>query len=184
MVVFDLVVGILSTILAFFAIVIRDSGREWLLIQRRNPDKNFHGKQDFTCAAAGMVSATRDRRSEELDVYATACNELREEAGVRVREDQVVFLALLRETNLREVGLVAEVEVQASPATLIGPHADSFESKGFLLCEATPEAFADFLSRNLPVERFAPLSAGAILFSLLRRFSRERIESAFGRLKA
>jgi 8-oxo-dGTP pyrophosphatase MutT (NUDIX family) len=162
------------------SLVIRDLRNEWLLIQRRNREKNFHGKQDFICAAAGMVSASRDVRSEEIDVYATACNELREETGLRVREEQVVFLALLRETTMREVGLVAEVEIEGSPARILGPRADNFESKGFMLCEATPEAFAAFIRQHGPIERFAPMGAGAILFSLLRRFSSERIEAAFG----
>jgi hypothetical protein len=160
------------------SLVIRDAHREWLLIQHRNRDKNFHGKHDFNCAAAGMVSATRDVRSGDIDVFATVCNELREETGVHVREDQVVFLGLLRETSLRDIGLVTEVALDSDPHELLGPRADPFESTGFELCEATPEAFAAFLQRVSPIERFAPLGAGAIIFSLLRRFSRERVESA------
>lgn len=161
------------------SLIVRDGGREWMLIQRRNRDKNFHGKQDFTCAAAGMVSASRDRRSGEIDVYATACNELREETGIRVRDEQIVFLGLLRESQLREVGLVSEVAMHGDASKLLGPRPDAFEAKGFVLCEANPEAFAQFLRNNLPVSRFAPLSAGALIFSLLRRFSRERVEAAF-----
>src|SRR5690606_33196582 len=122
------------------SLVIRDAHREWLLVQHRNRDKNFHGKQDFVSAAAGMVSATRDVRSGEIDVYATVCNELREETGVHAREDQVLFLGLLRETSLREIGLVAEVALDGDPHELLGPRADPFESTGFELCEATPEA--------------------------------------------
>jgi len=164
------------------SLVIRDAHREWLLVQHRNRDKNFHGKQDFVSAAAGMVSATRDVRSGEIDVYATVCNELREETGVHAREDQVLFLGLLRETSLREIGLVAEVALDGDPHELLGPRADPFESTGFELCEATPEAFAGLLRRASPIERFAPMGAGAITFSLLRRFSRERIESVLGAL--
>jgi 8-oxo-dGTP pyrophosphatase MutT (NUDIX family) len=160
------------------SLVIRDAHREWLVVQHRNRDKNFHGKQDFVSAAAGMVSATRDVRSGEIDVYATACNELREETGVHIDENQVLFLGLLRETTLREIGLVAEVSLDGDPHELLGPRADPFESTGFELCEATPEALAGLLRRASPIERFAPIGAGALTFSLLRRFSRERVESA------
>jgi hypothetical protein len=159
------------------SLVIRDGGKEWLIMQRRNRDKTSHGKQDFQCAAAGMVSLTRDISSGVVNVFSAACNELREETGIWVREDQVQFTALLRETKLREVGLVGEVALDGDMDSLLGPRADSFESSGFLACEATPEAFGEFLRANRPRERFTPLGAGAIFFSLLRRYSLERVDS-------
>jgi hypothetical protein len=158
------------------SLIIRDGGKEWLVIQMRNRDKTFHGKQDFQCAAAGMVSLSRDSHSGVLNVFSAACNELREETGLWVREDQVHFTALLRETSLREIGLVGEVVLDGSVESVLGPRADSFETGGFLTCEATPEAFGAFLRANLPRERFSPLGAGAIFFSLLRRYSLERLE--------
>jgi hypothetical protein len=158
------------------SLIIRDGGKEWLVIQIRNRDKTFHGKQDFQCAAGGMVSLSRDSQSGVLSVFSAACNELREETGLWVREDQVQFTALLRETNLREIGLVGEVVLDGSINSVLGPRADSFETSGFLTCEATPEAFGAFLRENGPRERFSPLGAGAIFFSLLRRYSLERLE--------
>ena len=160
------------------SLILDHKGKEWIVIQHRNRNKNFHGKQDFQCAAGGMVSATRDLRTGGIDLYATAVNELEEEVGLKVREEQVVFLGLLRETRLREVGLVAEVEVDADPGRLLTPRGDTFESLRFTVCEASPEAFADFLRANGPRERFAPLGVAAILFSLLRRYSPERVEAA------
>jgi hypothetical protein len=158
------------------SLIIREGGKEWLIIQQRNRDKTFHGKQDFQCAAGGMVSLSRDVDSGVLNVFSAACNELREETGLWVREDQVQFSALLRETSLREIGLVGEVVIDGSVDSVLGPRADSFETSGFLSCEATPEGFGAFLRSNGPRERFSPLGAGAIFFSLLRRYSLERIE--------
>jgi len=164
------------------SVVLVHEEEEFLLMQRRNQTKNFHGKQDFVCGAAGMVSATRDLRSGLVDVYATAVNELREETGIQVSEESIHFLALARETGLREIGLLGEVTLNRDPANILRARADAFESVGFVLVSATPEDFAQFVSDNLPTQRFSPLSAGSVLFSLLRRFSLERIESAFADL--
>jgi 8-oxo-dGTP pyrophosphatase MutT (NUDIX family) len=160
------------------SLVLQHRGREWLVVQRRNGAKNFHGQAQFVAAAAGMVSATRDLRSGEINVFSTAVNELWEEAGLRVTETDVRFLALLRETSLRDISLVAEVALDRDPDTIVGLRADSFESLGFVACRATPEDLAEFLEENGPYERFSPVSVGAMLFSLLRRFSLDRVERA------
>jgi 8-oxo-dGTP pyrophosphatase MutT (NUDIX family) len=164
-------------------VILTDRDREWVLVQERNTKKVFHCKRRFQCSAAGMVSADRDRRAHGVDVYAAAQNELEEELGITVREHDITFLGLLRETTNYEVGLVAEVCVQADPKELVsGLKVDPYEVVRVTRCPFTPEDYAAFVQKNGGVDNFVPLGIGATVYSLLKRFPAERVVSSMSRL--
>jgi hypothetical protein len=163
-------------------VVAKHEDREWVLLQRRNMQKAFHGKHEYQCSAAGMVNAHRNLRPSGIDVFAAAKNELQEELGVPYREEQIAFLGLARETMNLEVGLLAEVYVEDDPAKLWKLSADSFEVLGVLACPFTPEDYASFIAERGGLDNFAPLGAAAVVYALLKHFPSERVEAAFARL--
>jgi 8-oxo-dGTP pyrophosphatase MutT (NUDIX family) len=160
------------------AVIALHLGREWILIQERNVTKTFHASRSFHASCAGMVSPSRDRRAAGIDVFATAKNELMEELGLSVQDDALSVLALVRETEFGELGFVAEVSVDGDPNLLLRPAADSFETTRVLLCELTPRTVAEFIKEHGGPEAFSALGLATIVFSLLKRFPPNQIESA------
>jgi hypothetical protein len=161
------------------AVIALHLGREWILIQQRNVSKTFHASRSFHASCAGMVSPTRDRRASGIDVFATAKNELMEELGLSVQDDDLSVLALVRETEFGELGFVAEVSLDGDPNLLLKPAADSFETTRVLLCELTPRAVYGFIKEHGGLEAFSALGIATIVFALLKRFPPNQIESAF-----
>jgi hypothetical protein len=162
------------------AVIARHLGREWILIQERNVAKTFHAGRSFHASCAGMVNPQRDRRASGVDVFAAARNELVEELGLSVHADDLSVLALVRETEFGEVGLVAEVSVDGDPNLLLKPAADSFETTRVLACELTPRAVHEFIRERGGVSAFSGLGLATIIFSLLKRFPPNLIERHFG----
>jgi hypothetical protein len=159
------------------SLVIQHKGINWVLIQRRNIKKVSHARQEFQCSAAGMVSLQRDNTTHGVDIYRTVINEVEEELGIRLREDQIAIRGLIREINCFEVTFVAEAEVHASPDEILKPSADSFEVSKVYACKLTPEDYAMFIKQNGGINNFTPAGLAAILFSLMKRFPFERIEN-------
>ena len=160
------------------AVVAEHEGKRWLLIQERNVEKVFHAKYRYQCSAAGMLNADRDKIYRGFDPYKAARNEISEELGFDVREDMVKFLALVRETDYFEVGLVGVVHVHEDPDHLLKPPSDGFEVVNVLKCEFTPEAYAQFIMERGGLESFVRLGLAASVFALIRYFGVERVESS------
>lgn len=161
------------------AVVARHLGREWILIQQRNITKTFHASRSFHASCAGMVSPQRDQRASGIDVFAAAKNELIEELGLSVHDDDLSFLALVREAEFGELGLVAEVCVDGNPNLLLRPAADSFETTHVLACELTPRTVYEFVQERGGLRAFSGLGLATIIFSLLKRFPPAQIERYF-----
>lgn len=164
------------------SLVIQHKGINWILIQRRNIKKVSHARQEFMCSAAGMVSLQRDNTTHGIDVYRTVINEVEEELGIRLREDQIAIRGLIRETNCFEVTFVAEAEIPSDPDKILEPSADSFEVKKVYACKLTPEDYAIFIKNNGGIGNFTPAGVSAIIFSLMKRFPFERIEDCMRNL--
>lgn len=162
----------------FISLVVRDAGKDWIVVQQRNAAKAFHGRYDYQCSAAGMVSASRDVLSGEVSPASAAANELREETGVWVDPASVSFLALARELECFEIGLLGEVQIEGNISNVLGLAADTFESTGFEVIEAVPSSFASWFVANQVGNRMGALSLGTVLLSLARRHSLESIEAA------
>jgi hypothetical protein len=78
-----------------------------------------------------------------------------------------------------EVGLVGEVYVETDPASLWKLSADSFEVDDVIACLFTPEEYASFIQSHGGLDNFVPLGVASVVYSLLHRFSVERVEKAF-----
>jgi hypothetical protein len=155
--------------------------KEYIYFQQRNITKVAHAKHMFACTAGGMVSPIRDSRAYETNLFATAKNEIREELGLEVEENDIIFRALVRDTVNFEVSMLGEIYLEDESTQLLNPRADGFEHTGLVGCELSPGAVYSFIKANGGFGNFTPMCLGTLAFVLLGRFSPEAIESEIRR---
>ena len=158
-------------------------GKGYIYFQQRNTTKVAHAKHRFACTAGGMVSPKRDSHAYENkpNLFATAKNEIREELGLNVEENDIIFRALVRDTVNFEVSMLGEICLKDESRPLLNPCADEFEHTGLVGCELSPKAVYSFIKANGGFDNFTPMCLGTLAFVLLSRFSPEAIESEFRR---
>ncbi len=158
--------------------------KEYIYFQQRNITKVAHAKHRFACTAGGMVSPKRDGRAGMTSLFATAKNEIKEELGLEVEENDIIFRALVRDTVNFEVSMLGEVYLKDESRPLLNPRADGFEHLGIVGCELSPRAVCSFIKVNGGFDNFTPMCLGTLAFVLLGRFSPETIENEFHSLLA
>jgi hypothetical protein len=155
--------------------------KEYIYFQQRNITKVAHAKHRFACTAGGMVSPKRDSRAGVPSLFATAKNEIKEELGLEVEENDIIFHALVRDTVNFEVSMIGEIYLKDESTRLLNPRADGFEHTGLVGCELSPSDAHSFIKANGDFDNFTPMCLGTLAFVLLSRFSPQAIENEFRR---
>ncbi len=161
------------------AVICKHGNEEYAIFQKRNTEKCSISKKAFSFCFGGAVNLVRDLRSGVLDVFSTAENELREELGLSINRKDIAFLGLIRDLENFDVSLAGEVILENDPDKIINVPADSFEVTRCFKCLLTPEAVARKIKDHGGIKEFVSSTLGAIVFSLLKRYSSEHIEKAF-----
>ena len=182
-------------------ITTESDGTHRLIVQKRNLTKVAHGfRYKWTASAAGMVNMPDDTSTTLPNpIFAAAIREIKQEIGLEVKADQVVFLGLVRDTDFFEVSFVGEVRVQQGYRTILGDIEDHFEADRFEAVRFTPYDVAEFLRQKgtedlngepkpkshraqvaKGVQTYAPVSLAGICMSLVHEYgSARKVEDAF-----